>query len=76
MSGPVDVSAGLSDAMKRALSNWKFRYRSVDNPTMQALQKRGLVQWASPGWSDPHGRWITTEAGNRVRAALARVGGA
>lgn len=68
----VDVVAGLSDAQKRALSTWKFRYRSVDNPTMQALKKRGLVEWVSPYWHHVRGYWMTTEAGNRVRAALSQ----
>lgn len=73
MSEKENVLGSLSDAMKRTLSSWKFRYLSADNKTMKALAKRGLVEWVRPGFGDLQCRWITTAAGNKARSALTKL---
>lgn len=71
MSEDQDILRSLSPTQVRMLSSWKFRYKSVDNRTLQALATKGIVEWARPGWSQPHGYWLSTSKGDRIRALIA-----
>lgn len=66
----------LSPKMEKELCRWQLRFAGIDNPTANALKKRGLVQWAPPawGWGRPEGVWLLTEKGNQVRATLKKAG--